>query len=250
MKNNSKNLITGEEVKQYVDVILWSIRLETIRRFFHMNFWENETLEAEFAKKVEKDPRLESVADHSWHICDTILLIARHFPELDEDKCIKLAILHDKMEILTGDLKPIGRDGTGKNTFAFDKQKKQEKEIFEKDAIKKYLSKLPFSARQKQSELLSEVLNCTTNEAKFVKAIDKLQVLAFIHNKKQGDIKNKHLNFTLKYAKKAIQLFPGIESLYDELAFRIIDQVAKKRSVKRDDIEKLFSTKQLNLFDF
>ena len=243
-------MILEEEVKQDIDVILWSIRLETIRRFFHLHFWENETLEAEFAKKVEKDPRLESVADHSWHICDIILLIARHFPELDENKCIKLAILHDKMEIITGDLKPIGRDGTGKNTFAFDKQKKEKKELSEKDAIKKYLSKLPFSARQQQSELLSEVLNCTTNEAKFVKAIDKLQVLAFIHNKKQGDIKNKHLKFTLKYAKKAIQFFPGIESHYNELSIRIIDQVAEKRSQKRADIEKLISTKQLGLFDF
>lgn len=250
MKNNSKNLITGEEVKQDVDVILWSIRLETIRRFFHLRFWGNETLEAEFSKKVETDPRLESVADHSWHICDTILLIGRHFPDIDVNKCIKLAILHDKMEIFTGDLKPIGRDGTGKNTYAFDKQKKQKKESSEKEAIKKYLFKLPISARQQQSELLSEMLHCLTDEAKFVKAIDKLQVLAFIHNKKQGDIKNKHLKFTMKYAKKAIQFFHGIEPYYDELSIRIIDQVAKKRQKKRSDIEKLISTEQLTLFDF
>lgn len=250
MKNNSNNIIYSKEVEQDVDVILWSIKLETIRRFFHLRFWENETLEAEFAKKVETDPRLESVADHSWHICDTILLIGRHFPELDENKCIKLAILHDKMEIYTGDLKPIGRDGTGKSTYAFDKQKKQKKMSSEKDAIEKYLSKLPFSVRQQQSELLLEVLHCSTNEAKFVKAIDKLQVLAFIHNKKQGDIQNKHLKFTMNYAKKAVQLFPGIESHYDELSIRIIDQVAKKRSQKRVDIEKLISTEQLNLFDF
>lgn len=249
MKNISKNQISHEEITQDVDVIIWSIKLEKVRRFFHLRFWKTETHEAEFAKRVETDPRLESVADHSWHVCDTILLIGRHFSELNINKCIKLAILHDKMEIFTGDSKPIGRDGTGRSTYAFDENKQFLKDLSEKEAIKRYLSMLPISARDEQAELLSEMLKCSTNESKFVKAVDKLQALAFIHEKKQGNIDDKHLKFTIDYARKAVIYFPGIESHYKELSTRIIDQVAKKRSKDRLDIENLIWTKQLTLFD-
>ena len=249
MTNNLKTQISYEEIIQDVDIILWSIKLEFIRRFFHLRFWESESREAEFAKRVETDPRLESVADHSWHVCDTILLIGRHFSELDKNKCLKLSILHDKMEIFTGDYKPIGRDGTGKSTYAFDENKQFIKDTIEKEAIDRYLSILPVSAREEQSILLFEILYLSTNEAKFVKGVDKLQTLAFIHEKKQGNFEDKHLEFTLEYARKAIYYFPGLEYHYKELSNRIIDQVAKRRLKEKSDIEKLLSTKQLPLFD-
>lgn len=249
MENKSKKIISPEEIRQDVDVIIWSMQLEKIRRFFHRRYWESETCESEFAKRVEKEPRLESVADHSWHICDIIMLIGRHFPELNNNKCIKLAIVHDKMEILTGDFNPIGKDGTGKKTYAFDKNKEIKKELSEKKAIERYLTMLPISARNEQAELLSEMLKCSTDEAKFVKAVDKIQVLAFIHEKKQGNIQDNHLKFTLKYARNAIFLFPGIESHYNELSTRIIDQVAANRSKDKSDIENLLWSKQLTLFD-
>lgn len=250
MLKDSINAIAPKEVKKDIDLIIWSIKLEIIRRYFHLRFWESETKEAEFAKRVETDPRLESVADHSWHVCDTILLIGRHFHELDINKCIKLAIIHDKMEIFTGDSKPIGRDGTGKSTYAFDENKQSLKDLSEKEAVEKYLLMLPPSARNEQAILFSEIIECSSNESKFVKAVDKLQALAYIHEKKKGNINDKHLKFSIDYAKKALMYFPKIEAYYKELCYRIIRQVANKRSKSIIDIQNLLQSKQIKLFEF
>src|SRR6185369_4217888 len=89
-RNTNDDLIVDSEIaidkgeaKKDIDAILWSMRLCSIRRYFHQRFWENETAEAEYASRVEASPRLESVADHSWHVADTVLLLASHFPSLD-----------------------------------------------------------------------------------------------------------------------------------------------------------------------
>src|ERR1700677_4110441 len=58
--------VTDEDADRDLDVIAWSMRLASIRRYFHQRFWEQETTEAEFASRLEPKPRLESVAEHSW----------------------------------------------------------------------------------------------------------------------------------------------------------------------------------------
>lgn len=245
--NNTK--INPDDIKKDVEVMLWSIKLESIRRFFHLKFWEQETRDAEYAKRAEPNPRLESVADHSWHLSDTILLIGRHYTFLDINKCLKLTILHDKMEIFTGDLKPIGRDGTGIRTYAFDKDLQLNKEITEKEAMDKYLSMLAPSALAEQSAILSEIIECITKEALFVKAVDKIQTLLFIYIKKKGNIDDKHLKFSLDYAEKALKYFPEIEPYYCEIRKRLIQRVAKRRSISEKEMESSLITKQSQLFD-
>lgn len=249
MNSIDKKNIDSNEVKQDVDIMMWSMRLQKIRRFFHLKFWEQETRDSEYAIKVEPNPRLESVADHSWHLADIILLIGRHYAFLDINKCIKLAILHDKLEILTGDLKPIGRDGTGTKTYAFDETQQFNKKMTEREAMQKYLSMLAPSAHPEQSALLDEIIECTAPEALFVKAIDKIQTLLYIYIKKKGNIDDKHLKFSLEYAEKALKYFPEIEPYYSEIRSRLIRQVAKKRSKSFKDIEKIFKSNQLHLFE-
>lgn len=249
MNPTDKNNLDSHEVKQDIDIMIWSMRLQNIRRFFHLRFWEDETRDSEYAIKVEPNPRLESVADHSWHLTDIILLLGRHYTFLDINKCIKLAILHDKLEILTGDLKPIGRDGTGQKTYAFDETQQFNKKMIEREAMQKYLSMIAPSAYPEQSALLNEVIECTTAEALFVKAIDKIQTLFYIFIKKKGNIADKHFKFSLDYAEKALEYFPEIEPYYSEIRSRLILQVAKKRSKTIEDIEKIFKSYQLQLFE-
>src|SRR5881227_2881552 len=99
--------------------MFWSMNLYKVRRYKRQRFWEAETLQTEYAELIEPFPHLESVAEHSWHVADTVLLLGGHFPSLNLDHCVKLAIIHDKMEILIGDKSPIGRSGTGSSTHAF-----------------------------------------------------------------------------------------------------------------------------------
>jgi 5'-deoxynucleotidase YfbR-like HD superfamily hydrolase len=239
--------VSPDDAKRDVDVVLWSMKLCSIRRYFHQRFWESETEDAEYAEKVEPMPRLETVAEHSWHVADTVLLLADHFPDLDPVHCAQLAILHDKMEISIGDYNPVGRDGTGRSTHAFNAQKKLGKAATERAAINHYLSRLRPAARKRQSDALFELLEGATREARFVKAVDKFQAFAFVLVKKRGELSDKHLEFTMQYSEKIIFYFPRLARHYFELRSRLLLQVARRRNCSVKSIEQWLRNQQLPL---
>jgi len=230
------NEIIGEhipeptEVVQDIDLILWSIRLENIKRYHGQKYWEQETIATDYATRIEGVPRLESVAEHSWHVADIILLLGSRF-SLDVFKCLRMAILHDKMEITIGDRSPVGRDGKGNQTHAFNLEKQHSKEIAEKNAIGRYTGRLSSPAQFTHRSDLLELLSGLTAEAKFVKAADKLQALAYVIVKKQGNLTDEHLLFTLRYSKKTIQYFPDLNDHYSELKNRLLRQVSRRRGI-------------------
>jgi len=204
-------------------------------------------LEAEYASRLEPFPRLESVADHSWHVADTVLLLGGHFPSLDVSRCVMLAVLHDKMEVSTGDKNPVGRSGTGESTHAFNIDQKAAKEASEREAIERYLARIRPSAADEQRNLLTEILEGRTPEARFVKAIDKLQALAFVTVKKQGKLLDKHLRFTLQYSEKAMAYFPDTAGHYEELKRQLLARVAQERKISVSDLENSLYNPPLSL---
>jgi 5'-deoxynucleotidase YfbR-like HD superfamily hydrolase len=236
-----------EIAKRDIDMMMWSMRLCSIRRYFHQRFWEKETSEAEFAEKIEPLPRLESVAEHSWHVADTVLLLVGHFPELDASRCTLMAILHDKMEILIGDYNPVGRDGTGRSTHAFNTRSMLSKSAKEQAAIVNYLSRLRPDVREGQAKTLYDLLDGSCAEARFVKAVDKLQALAFVVAKKRGELIDRHLEFTMAYSEKVVIYYPGLTAHYTELRSRLLLQVARRRACSVAEIEKLLVQTQLTL---
>lgn len=240
--------ISHDDVMRDIDTILWSMRLHGIRRYFHQRFFEVESREADYASLIEPYPRLESVSEHSWHVADMVLILGPHFPGLDLFRSLSLAILHDKLEISTGDIAPIGRDGTGDKTHAFNVDLRIEKEVDEAEAAEEYLSRLSQGAMIFQRQLFSELISMETKEALFVKAVDKLQALAFVYMKKNGKFPDKHLRFTLQYTKKCVELFPPLSVHYEELKKRLMISVANQRKIKLKDITMKFQTQQLELF--
>ena len=48
--------------------------------------------------------RLESVAEHSWRLALMAMLVGDEFSELDMDKVIKMCLIHDMGEAITGDI--------------------------------------------------------------------------------------------------------------------------------------------------
>lgn len=108
--------------------------------------WKNQLLE-----------KGESDADHSWGVAFLCLLLA---PEnLDKGKCLKLAIIHDIQEIIAGDFVPgeINLD---------------EKHQLEKAAIEEISVQLQ---RPELIKYFDEFEEQNTEEAKFVKSMDKLE---------------------------------------------------------------------------
>ncbi|XP_071804721.1 5'-deoxynucleotidase HDDC2-like isoform X1 [Asterias amurensis] len=111
--------------------------------------------------KVEEP---ESVADHMYRMAVLAMLI----PEgqgLRRDHCVKMAIVHDLAESIVGDITPL--DGVSKE----DKYKR------EKDAMNHIGSLINPDVGSELCALWQEYEDCATQEAKFVKDLDKFEMV-------------------------------------------------------------------------
>ena len=107
--------------------------------------------------------RCESVAEHTFGVAMLALFLAEaHFPELDADRVLRLALLHDFGEVYAGDIIP--GDGVPP----------EEKKRREAEAAARVLAKLPNGAANLR--LWEEYEHGATPEARFVKAIDRLEM--------------------------------------------------------------------------
>src|SRR3989344_203846 len=106
--------------------------------------------------------RVESDAEHSWHVAMFLLLFEKELPEnLDMKKMLKLALMHDLVEIYAGD------------TFAFDKEKQATKKEREFKSARKLFSQLPEDLNKEFMGLFDEYEEAKTSEGKIVKSFDK-----------------------------------------------------------------------------
>lgn len=230
-----------------VGALIASFQVHRIRRYFRQVHWLAETQEAEFADRAEPGLKLENVAAHSWHVADAVMLLAPHF-ELDASHALKLTVLHDKLEMFTGDYDPVGADGKGTYSHAFHSPSQRRKLEAERTALEAYLATLRSSARKEQRALLDEIIFASSTEALFVKAVDKLQAMAFLCVKKRGMLSDDHLIFTINYSRKSIKYFYGLQTHYVVLLNRLLDMVAAARSLERSKLDRdLFSQYELDL---
>ena len=107
--------------------------------------------------------RRESVAEHSWRLSVMAMLCADEYPEVDINKVIKMCLIHDFGEAVTGDIP------------AFVKTENDEAE--EEKAVQSILSMLPDDYKKELSELFSEMNELKTDEAKLFKALDNLEAI-------------------------------------------------------------------------
>ena len=111
--------------------------------------------------------RPESVAEHSWRLAVLAMLVADEYPDTDMDKVIKMCLVHDFGEAVTGDIPAFW--------------KTESHEATEKEAVKELLSPLPEKTRNGLSELFDEMEARQTPEAKLWKALDNIEAV-IAHN--------------------------------------------------------------------
>ena len=103
--------------------------------------------------------RAESNAEHSWHMAMFLLLFKKELPQdANFTKMLKMALIHDLVEIYSGD------------TFAFDKKGRENKKQRESEASEKLFSQLPEDLKKEFSELFNEYEGCESKESKIVKS--------------------------------------------------------------------------------
>ena len=107
--------------------------------------------------------RHESVAEHTFRVCCMALLLEGEFPELDMDKVLRMCLLHDIGEAVTGDIPSF--------------EKTEDNEETERQAIAGLLAPLPDGLRGELTALFAEMDALATPEARVYKALDKLEAV-------------------------------------------------------------------------
>ena len=99
----------------------------------------------------------ESNADHSWRLAMMVVMLEKHLSQpLDFRKAIIMALIHDIPEIIAGDPSPLGSDGTGNDSHAYNKEAARKKFENEDKAAKEIFGKLP---KEEGDELMLSGVN-------------------------------------------------------------------------------------------
>lgn len=116
--------------------------------------------------------RRESVAEHSWRLAVLAMLCADEYPELDINKVIRMCLVHDFGEALTGDVPSF--------------EKTEQNEMTEREAWEIILGSLPEPYATEFRALYEEMEARETPEAKLYKALDNMEAV-ISHNEASLD---------------------------------------------------------------
>ncbi len=107
----------------------------------------------------------ESVAEHSWSLCLLVLLMERDLPPLDLAKLLKLCVIHDLGEVISGDIPAIHQvPGT-------------DKAAAERADFVTLIAPLPDDLRAEFLALWDEYEAARSAEAQAAKGLDKIETM-------------------------------------------------------------------------
>ena len=109
--------------------------------------------------------RQESTAEHSWRLCLFALLLGDALPGVDAARLLRICLVHDLAEALTGDIPAPKKAAT------------PDKSAAERAAMQALTAPLPAPARAEILGLWEEYEAATTREARLAKCLDKLETI-------------------------------------------------------------------------
>lgn len=135
--------------------------------------------------------RPESVADHSYGTA-IMAMVFSDSQKLDTEKILKMALLHDLAESITGDFMP-------------EEISKDNKKIAEDDAMKEIFSKLPNNLADEYDKIWQEYIHTNTEESILLHEIDKLEMAIQAAKYSSEGFSNEKLSLFIDSAKKEIK---------------------------------------------
>ncbi|HHU51159.1 MAG TPA: HD domain-containing protein [Firmicutes bacterium] len=160
--------------------------------------------------------RQENDAEHSWHLAVMAALLYEYTddPDLDVEKTIKMALLHDIVEIDAGD------------TFCYDPERGTDKAEREAKAAERIYNLLPMDQARQFRGLWQEFEERRTAEARFAAALDRLQPI--IHNyRTNGHSWRKH-NIRKEQVMERIAPIADSSRVLWEYAKHLVEEAVKK----------------------
>ncbi len=166
-----------------------------------------------WVREKVKDP--ESVAEHSFRVSVLAMVLTDKLGyDLDKNKLIKMALLHDLGEVITGDIVTERFD-------VIDIKKRDAKEKDEREGIREIFGKI--GEADQYLKIFDEMIGRTTPEAKVFWQFDKLEMALQAHEyeEEQGkDLEEFLVNVNLYHVR-------------DPLIRKIFDEIMKKRKGKK-----------------
>lgn len=142
--------------------------------------------------KLFNSDRNENDAEHSWHLALMAIVLAEHANEpVDILKVVKMVLIHDIVEIDAGD------------TFIYDTQKDHTNTEEERLAAGRIFGLLPKEQAEELIAIWEEFEAGETKEARFAKAMDRLEPLLQNSSNNGGTWNEPGVNYEKVYAKKS-----------------------------------------------
>lgn len=187
-------------------------------------------MQMEFIKEIDKlkyiqrktklfnSERHENDAEHSWHLAMMVIVLAEYSNEpIDILKVLKMVLLHDIVEIDAGD------------TFLYDTTKNHSNTDEELIAAHRIFGLLPEDMTKDFTDTWIEFEEGETNEAKFAKAMDRLEPILQNISNQGGTWTEFNVSFETVYQKIA-GIKNGSVFLWDHVE-EIIEDFRKNTSL-------------------
>lgn len=160
--------------------------------------------------------RNENDAEHSWHMAMYATILEEYAPEnTDILKVIKMALVHDIIEIYAGD------------TFLYDEEMTKSKEKREKEAAEKIYSILPTEQGKEIKSLWEEFEQKQTKEAIFCATLDRIQPI-ILNYLTQGSTWKKHNVKREMVLNKGYLIFEKADERLKQFVLDIINESVEK----------------------
>ncbi len=170
--------------------------------------------------KLFNSDRPENDAEHSWHLAMMAVVLAEHSNQpIDVLKVVKMALIHDIVEIDAGDI------------FIYDTTKNHTNTDEELIAAKRIFGLLPENQAKDFISIWEEFEAGETNEAKFAKTMDRFEPLLQNTSNNGGTWAEFDVPYQKVYDKK-IAMKAGSETIWN-YAENLINESVEKGILKK-----------------
>lgn len=171
--------------------------------------------------KLFNSDRNENDAEHSWHLAMMAMVLMEHSNEsIDLLKVIKMVLIHDIVEIDAGD------------TFIYDTQKNHSNTDEERLAAQRIFGLLPTEQAEEMIAIWEEFEAGITDEAKFARAMDRLEPLLQNTSNNGGTWNEFEVNYEKVFEKKSI-MKEGSNVIWD-FAEQLINESVENGILKKE----------------
>lgn len=150
--------------------------------------------------------RHESAAEHSWRLCLLAILLDDTLEGIDLLRLIKLCIVHDLGEVISGDVP------------ATDQRAGDDRAARERADLETLCAPLPDDLKRKMIALWDEYAQAQTPEAVMAKGLDKIETM--LTHSTGSNPAGFDYGFNLSYGVEATARHPLLASLRDQIDAR------------------------------